>query len=47
VRSSGINGLIKSLTDKNRQNPAGPPKAQGAELAPVLMLYSGGSRSRL
>lgn len=43
VRAGGIDGLIKSLADKNRQNEAGPGKAQGAMLAPVLMLYSVGN----
>jgi len=42
VRAGGIDGLIKSLSDRNRQNEAGPERAQGAMLAPVLMLYSGG-----
>jgi len=44
VRAGGIDGLIQSLTDKNRQNEASAPKADGAKLAPILMLYSGGSR---
>jgi phospholipid transport system substrate-binding protein len=47
VRAGGIDGLVKSLTDKNRQNEASAPKAEGAKLAPILMLYSGGSRARL
>jgi phospholipid transport system substrate-binding protein len=47
VRAGGIDGLIKSLTDKNQQNEAGAPKAERAKLAPILMLYSGGSRPRL
>jgi hypothetical protein len=42
VRAGGIDGLTKSLSDKNRQNQANPDKTQGARLAPVLMLYSGG-----
>lgn len=42
VRAGGIDGLIKSLSDKNRRNDAGPERAQGAMLAPVLMLYSSG-----
>jgi phospholipid transport system substrate-binding protein len=42
VRAGGIDGLIKSLSDKNRENEAGPERARGAMLAPVLLLYSGG-----
>jgi phospholipid transport system substrate-binding protein len=42
VRAGGIDGLIKALSDKNRENEAGPEKARGAMLAPMLMLYSGG-----
>jgi phospholipid transport system substrate-binding protein len=47
VRAGGIDGLIKSLSDKNRQNDAERDKALEVKLAPVLMLYSGGSRPRL
>lgn len=47
LRAGGIDGLIKVLSDKNRQNDAGHERAFGAKLAPVLMLYSGGSRPRL
>jgi phospholipid transport system substrate-binding protein len=42
VRAGGIDGLIKSLAERNRQNEAAPDRAQGTMLAPVLMLYSGG-----
>jgi phospholipid transport system substrate-binding protein len=44
VRSSGIDGLVKSLEDKNRQNELGASAADAAKLAPVLLLY-GVSRS--
>jgi phospholipid transport system substrate-binding protein len=47
VRAGGIDGLIKSLSDKNRQNDAERDKALDVKLVPVLMLYSGGSRPRL
>jgi len=47
VRAGGIDGLIKALSDKNRQNDAERDKTLGAKLAPFLMLYSGGSRPRL
>jgi phospholipid transport system substrate-binding protein len=40
VRSGGIDGLIKSLSDKNRQNAAGANSADPAKLVPVLMVYS-------
>jgi phospholipid transport system substrate-binding protein len=41
VRSGGIEGLIKSLADRNRQNA---PGAKGAEAGPFarLMLYTSG-----
>ena len=42
VRAGGIDGLIKALSDRNRENEAGPERARGAMLVPVLMLYSGG-----
>jgi phospholipid transport system substrate-binding protein len=41
VRTGGIDGLIKSLEDKNRQNEAGAGAADTAKLAPVLLLYGG------
>ena len=41
VRTSGIDGLIKSLEDKNRQNGAGKSAIDAAKLAPVLLLYRG------
>jgi phospholipid transport system substrate-binding protein len=40
VRSGGIDGLIKSLSDKNRQNAAGANSADPAKLVPVLMINS-------
>jgi len=49
VRNRGIDGLIESLSDKNlqnRQNAAGAQAAQGAALAPVLMLYFGAARAQ-
>ena len=39
VRASGIDGLIKTLSEKNRQNAAGA-KGVDARLAPLLMIYS-------
>jgi phospholipid transport system substrate-binding protein len=44
VRASGIDGLIKALADKNRQNEAGASAAETAKLVPVLLIY-GVSRS--
>jgi phospholipid transport system substrate-binding protein len=44
VRTSGIDGLIKALEDKNRQNAPGASEADAAKLAPVLLIY-GVSRS--
>jgi phospholipid transport system substrate-binding protein len=41
VSVSGIDGLIKTLWDKNRQNGKG---ADAAALVPVLMIYSSGTR---
>jgi hypothetical protein len=41
VSVSGIDGLIKALWDKNRQNGKG---ADAAALVPVLMIYSSGTR---
>jgi hypothetical protein len=38
VRTSGIDGLIKSLEDKNRQN-APAARAPEAKLAPVFLIY--------
>jgi len=38
VRAEGIDGLIKALADKNRQNQAGAG-ADATQLAPVLMIY--------
>jgi len=49
VRNRGIDGLIESLSDKNlqnRQNATGAQAAQGAALAPVLMLYFGAARAQ-
>ena len=39
VRSSGIDGLVKALEDKNHQNELGAGGA--AKLAPVLLIYGG------
>lgn len=39
VRGGGIDGLIKALEDRNRQNLSGSSEA--AKLAPVLMIYGG------
>jgi phospholipid transport system substrate-binding protein len=46
VRNRGIDGLIESLSDKNRQNAAGAQAAQAAALVPVLMLYFGAARAQ-
>ena len=43
VRSSGIDGLVKSLEDKNQQNDSGTGGG-AAKLAPVLLIY-GASRT--
>ena len=39
VRESGIDGLIRALEDKNRQNRAAGSGPQAVHLAPVLLLY--------
>ena len=44
VSASGIDGLIKALEDKNRQNESGTGDA--AQLAPVLLIYGGGRAAR-
>jgi phospholipid transport system substrate-binding protein len=44
VRSSGIDGLITTLGDKNRQNESGTRAPDAARLAPVLLIL-GASRS--
>ena len=44
VRASGIDGLIKALEDKNRQNEVGASAADAVRLAPVFLTY-GVSRS--
>jgi phospholipid transport system substrate-binding protein len=44
VRSGGIDGLIKSLSEKNRQNAAGAKGANATQLAPVLLIYLSGWR---
>jgi len=41
MRADGIDGLIKSLAERNRANAA-PPDAAG--LAPLLIIYSKGAR---
>ena len=43
VRTSGIDGLVKSLEDKNRQNEPAARATDPAKLAPVLLIY-GASR---
>jgi phospholipid transport system substrate-binding protein len=40
VRSGGIDGLIKSLSDKNRENEAEALRPDAARLAPFLVIYS-------
>jgi phospholipid transport system substrate-binding protein len=42
VRSGGIDGLIKALEERNRQNLSGSSEA--AKLAPVLMIYGGSAK---
>jgi len=44
VRTSGIDGLVKLLEDKNRQNEPAARASDAAKLAPVLLIY-GASRS--
>jgi len=44
VRANGIDGLIKALEDKNRQNEVGASAADAVRLAPVFLTY-GVSRS--
>jgi phospholipid transport system substrate-binding protein len=44
VRASGIDGLLKTLEDKNRQNESGARAPETARLAPMLLIY-GASRS--
>ena len=44
VRTSGIDGLVKLLEDKNRQNEPAARAGDAAKLAPVLLIY-GASRS--
>ena len=39
VRASGIDGLIKTLEEKNRQPGAATGTADAAKLAPVLLIY--------
>lgn len=45
ARAGGIDGLIKSLSDKNRQNEAAARGAAAGKLAPLLMIYSAGARA--
>ena len=45
VRAGGIDGLIESLSAKNRQNEAATSRAAAGKLAPLLLIYSGGARS--
>jgi phospholipid transport system substrate-binding protein len=44
VRNVGIDGLIDSLADKNRQNAAA--KGADTQLAPMLLIYLSGWRSQ-
>lgn len=46
ARNRDIDGLIKSMSDKNRQNAAGAKGADVAQLAPVLMIYFSGFRGQ-
>ncbi|HYR32967.1 MAG TPA: ABC transporter substrate-binding protein [Burkholderiales bacterium] len=39
VRANGIDGLIKALEDKNRQNEVAASAADAARLAPVFLIY--------
>jgi phospholipid transport system substrate-binding protein len=41
VRSSGIEGLVRMLEDKNRQNERGASAIDAAALVPVLLIYGG------
>lgn len=43
VRAGGIDGLIRTLAEKNRQNQHGANATDASKLAPVLMIY-GASR---
>lgn len=45
VREGGIDGLIKSLSDKNRPSAAGARGMDPARLAPVLVIYSSAARA--
>jgi phospholipid transport system substrate-binding protein len=40
VRSGGIEGLIQSLSDKNRENEVEARRSDAARLAPFLVIYS-------
>lgn len=40
VRAGGIEGLIELLSERNRQNETGAPGADGAKLAPLLLIHS-------
>jgi phospholipid transport system substrate-binding protein len=46
VRSSGIDGLVKSLADKNRDNASGARSPDAAKLAPVLLMYGAARASQ-
>jgi len=39
VRTGGIDGLIKTLDDKNRQNRGGAEAIEASKLAPLLLIY--------
>jgi phospholipid transport system substrate-binding protein len=42
VRADGIEGLIKSLSDKNYSNHLNLRRAASGNLAPLLLIYAGG-----
>jgi phospholipid transport system substrate-binding protein len=44
VRASGIDGLIRMLEDKNRQNEPAARASDATKLAPLLLIH-GASRS--
>jgi phospholipid transport system substrate-binding protein len=46
VRSSGIDGLVKTLEDKNRQNERGASGIDASALMPVLLIYGGAFQAR-
>jgi phospholipid transport system substrate-binding protein len=46
VRASGIDGLVKSLADKNQENASGARAPDPAKLAPVLLIYGAARTSQ-